>query len=198
MSDPRAPHVVPAEILAELGPADVRTVRLYQVVITGVGLVLLAGTAFFGAVLQAGVTLCAVCLGRACGPGVQICPGSVLLLAIVVAVLLLESALVAVGLSMRAVARGTIRMGVYGVGRANRVKPDPPLSFLAPMFLFFGWSLAALGLMLPLDNFGQCIEPCDYPWVLSGYPELLVVLGVGLLATGAAIFGLISLRRRRA
>ncbi|MCI4339289.1 MAG: hypothetical protein L3J68_03035 [Thermoplasmata archaeon] len=121
-----------------------------------------------------------------------------LLLAIVVAVLLLESALVAVGLSTRAVARGTIRVGVFGVGRASAIKPEPPLSFLAPMFLFFGWSLAALGLMLPFDIFGDCIEPCDYPWVLSGYPELLVILGAGLLATGGVIFGLISLRRRRA
>ena len=184
-------------VTAALDPADRYWLRVHQIAITGVGVALLGGTTFLGAVMQVGVSLCAICYGSDCNGGPQVCPSSVLLLAVMVAFLIAESLLVAVGLSKRAVARGTAHLGVYGFEKRIRVQRESTLNILAPFFAFFGWALLALGLMLPLNLFGFCHEPCEYPWVLSGYPLLLAMLGGVLLAAGAGLLGLIAVQRRR-
>jgi uncharacterized membrane protein len=166
------------------------------VAVTGAGIALLGGTVLLGAIAQVGVSLCAICHGNDCSFGSQVCPGSVLFLALIVAFLMMEALLVALGLSKPEVARWTIPPSVTGLERARRVRREKPLNILAPFLAFFGWALMALGLMLPLDIFGSCVEPCDYPWVLSGYPLLLVIVGAVLLGSGVALFGTIAVQRR--
>lgn len=145
-----------------------------------------------GAISQVGVRLCAVCSGNQCGPGVEVCPGSLVLLTMFVAVLAGMSFLIAIGLSPRAIA--AVAGGSESPAPGHT---EPPFALereiLAPFCSFLGWGLCVLGLLLPWDIFGFCLDgPCEYPYVLIGWPLLLVILGAVLLGAGAIVFDMIG------
>jgi hypothetical protein len=187
------PRVNVDRVLAAEGgrvPALDRPARLGLVVAGSIGLVLVV---LGGAAAQAGVTQCAVCAGNVCGPGTEVCPGSVALLVFFVALLATACSLIAVGLS------GWTARTRAGNTKQSEDRPNSPtdLDLIAPLLLFFGWGLLALGLLLPWDIFGFCHEPCEYAYVLSGYPLALVIGGAVILTSGAFLLTLIGIRRRR-
>jgi hypothetical protein len=184
-----------APLIAERNRSLSATVHRVQVVILVCGSFLLLALVLSGAAGQAGLQLCAICTGNVCGPGTAVCPGSVANLEMIVVSLAVASVAIAVGLSESLVAR---MGGLHGA--LARDRPGKPArsvaSLTAPFLVFFGWGLITLGLLLPWDLFGNCIDgPCDYPYVLSGYPALLVFAGGVCLATGIALFSLLSPRR---
>lgn len=183
-----APTDTVSEGLAErTDPGLPRSLRLHQAMITGLGIIALGVTTFTAAALQVGASLC-TCAGSSC-TGPQVCPDSTVVLAVVVALLMMESLLIALGLSPRALARGAYRLGLYRPTAPPAADSEPALHIAAPFLAFLGWSLLALGLMLPLDIFGIChSNGCTYPWVLSGYPLLVVLVGFVTLAIGSGLF----------
>jgi hypothetical protein len=181
--------------IAERNRSVSAVVHRVQAVILVCGTFLLLALVLTGAAGQAGLQLCAICTGNVCGPGTAVCPGSVAYLEMIVVSLAVASFAIAVGLSESLVAR---MGGLHGALARNR--PGKPAHTIAslpgPFLLFFGWGLIALGLLLPWDLFGNCRDgPCDYPYVLSEYPVLLVIAGGVCLATGIVFFSLLSLRR---
>jgi len=175
--------------IAEKSASDLpRSLRLHQAMITGLGIIALGVTTFTAAALQVGASLCA-CVGSSC-TGPQVCPNSIVVLSVVVALLMMESLLIALGLSPRALARGAYRLGLYRPPSSPLAASEPPLHIAAPFLAFLGWALLALGLMLPLDVFGLCHgqSGCTYPWVLTGYPLLVVLIGFVTLAIGSGLF----------
>jgi len=184
-----APSDTVSEGLADrVVPELPRSLRIHQAMVTGLGIIALGVTTFTAAALQVGASLCA-CVGSSCS-GPQVCPDSIVVLSVVVALLMMEALLVALGLSPRALARGAYRLGLYRPANPPMAEAEPALHIAAPFLAFLGWALLALGLMLPLDIFGICHGPtaCTYPWVLSGYPLLVVLVGFVTLAIGSGLF----------
>lgn len=178
-------------------PADRRVAPMdwtTRVVMVGAGSFGLVLIVFLGTILQVGVVQCAVCAGNVCGPGVEVCPDSAVGLGLIVGLLAAASVMIAVGLSGWTVTRRA------GATKRSESLPAAPtdLDFLAPLLLFFGWGLLALGLLLPWNVFGTCYYgPCVYAYDLSGYPLVLVVSGTIAIASGAPLLAWTGIRRRR-
>jgi hypothetical protein len=168
-----------------------------QIAFVAAGFFLLLVLVLGGAAAQVGVQQCAVCVGNSCGPAVEVCPASVFGLAIFAGLLVFPSLLIALGLSRWTI----VWMGSLGTTPAQRSPPgpgDPGLDVMGTFLSFFGWALLAMGLLLPWDIFGYCRDgPCEYPYLLAGYPLLLAVVGGMTLATGSGLTVLLWIERRR-
>jgi len=168
--------------------------REVGVILTGLAIVLLVFTIWVGLVFQVGTQQCVVCSSRVCD-GTAVCPGSVASLVPLGVALAAESLLVSLGLSARAFSgqiapQKSDAKGPLATGR------ELFLHIAAPFLVFFGWALVVLGLVLPFDFFEFCHEACGYPWtpwVLTGYPLLLVIFGGMSLAAGAVLLAIISI-----
>jgi len=167
------------------GPASPNLVRGLLLVF---GLLMLWSFVWLGATLQPGVVQCAICSGNQCTGSTTICPGTEATVIGVLLVLAMAATIVAVGLSRSLVDFFT--PGKYASLRAQgTTAPRLSLEFLAPFLAFYGWAIAAWGLMLPLNIFGFCHEACVYPYVLQGIPLTLVWIGAPLLVAGAVLLG---------
>jgi len=164
-------------------------------VITGVSVLLLVSTVFLGAVGQVGVQRCAVCTGTIC-TGSEVCPESVVGLVALGILLAIEAFFVSWGLSARAMAKA-FHPATGDPEDRQPAGSDLLLHVLGPFFGFFGWALMALGVLLATNVFAFCTEACEFDWQLSGYPELLVFVGAGLLTGGATMLAILWIRLRR-
>lgn len=159
--------------------------RAVRATLAGAGAFALCVCVLLGALLQVGVVQCALCDGNVCGPGVEVCPGSALGLGLVIGLLAGFSLMTAVGVSGWEVRR----RAEAGTSATPSPLPPRPTALLSPFLAFLGGSSVVLGWLLPMPGFGTChYGPCVYPYVLSGYPEMLVIGGTAALASAAALF----------
>jgi hypothetical protein len=159
--------------------------RVHQVAFTLIGVATIGLTVILGIVI--GVSICQVCnTGLSCHGATAPCGFSIIGQSLIIALLIVESVVVSIGLSSRAVARVTLRLGVYGIGNRLRVEPDVRTRTIALFLGPFSISLMILGLLLPFSQAG-CIEPCVFQWNLAGYPTMLVGAGALLCAVSAAL-----------
>jgi hypothetical protein len=152
----------------------------------------------FGAIGQVGMEQCPVCTGDFCN-GTEVCPSSVNDLVSTCIVLGIEAFFVSIGLSARALANA-IKSPPDGRENAFPRGSKLALHVLAPFLMFWGWAMVFLGLLLPFGWGQTCAEPCGYPaapWVLSGYPLDLVVVGGVILGTGVVSLAIVSVQLRR-
>jgi hypothetical protein len=168
-----------------------------QVGLVAIGSSTLVTFIVLGFALQVGVQQCAVCAGNSCGPAVEVCPGSLFELEFFTTVLFAAALLIGIGLSRSAIKW----LETLGEGPADEPLSSPShpaIDVMAPTLTFFGWALLTLGLLLPWDVFGDCIDgPCDFPYVLSEYPLLLAIVGGITFVVGFTLIRLPSLQRGR-
>jgi len=172
--------------------------------ITGIAILAIVVTILLAAVAQVGVKECVTCTatgsGTACtGTGSSSCPANYVALALTGAVLAVESFVVSLGLSLRALAH-TFGDSPDGTSSGFPIGRQLALRLAAPAFMFTGWALVVLGLILPFGLFQICHQPCGYPyvpWTLSGYPLLLVVVGAVILSIGVVLMAIVSIQLRR-
>ncbi|MGA8302716.1 MAG: hypothetical protein WA691_05840 [Thermoplasmata archaeon] len=169
-------------------------------IITGLAILALVLTVLFAAVAQVGVRDCVVCAGNYCmGTDSPSCPETAFAVVTTGAVLAVESFFVSVGLSFRAFASAYWRQpddSDTGVPTGRQLA----LHLAAPSLMFLGWALVFLGLLLPFGLFQFCHEACGYPyfpWVLTGYALLMVVLGAVILGTGVALLTVVAVQLKR-
>jgi hypothetical protein len=164
-------------------------VRAVPSILVGVGILALLVLVVGGAVDQLGVLQC--CNGYGCGPSPGVCPDSLVNLGITGFLMAGCAFLIAAGVFLGTTpprARGSLARGSSG-------STPVLLALLGPSLVSFGWGLTTLGLLLPWDVFGFCLEPCRYAYVLSGYPLGLVEGGVASLASGAVLLIFGAIRR---
>jgi hypothetical protein len=165
---------------------------------TGVGIFAILLTVWTGAITQVGMQQCPICTDNFCN-GSGPCPGSVDARVSIGIVLGIEAFFVSVGLSARALANA-IKSPSEGTESAFPRGPQLALHVLAPFLMFWGWAMVLLGLILPFGWGQTCAEPCGYPtfpWVLSGFPLDLVVVGGVILGAGVVSLAIVALQLRR-
>lgn len=190
-----ATNVDPADPLgAQFDYHRLRLLKAHRVALTVIGVAAVGLTVVLGMAL--GVSICQVCNALTCNGATAPCPFSIVGQALIVALLMIESILVSISLSSRAVARVTLRLGVYGIGSQLRVDPDPRTRTLALFLGPFGFSLVTLGVLLPFSQAG-CLEVCDYQSNLTSYPIVLIGAGALLSAVSCALGLRLSSEGRR-
>lgn len=168
--------------------------------ITGLAILALVLTILIAAAAQVGVKECIVCTGNSCtGTGSSSCPETTIAVVITGAFLAVEAFAVSVGLSLRVFA-DAIGLSPSGYQSGLPLGRQLALHLAAPTLMFLGWALVVLGLILPFGLFQICHQACGYPyapWVLAGYPLLLVEIGSVVLGVGVMMIALVAVQLRR-
>jgi hypothetical protein len=178
----------------------VASLRSLGAIITGFAILTLVLTILVAAAAQVGVKECIVCTGNSCtGTGSSSCPETLIAVVTTGAFLAVESFFVSVGLSLSAFANA---FGWLPKGRELGLPKGRQLALhlAAPTLMFLGWALLVLGLILPFGLFQLCHQACGYPyapWMLVGYPLLLVEIGSVVLGAGAVLLAIVSTQIRQ-